>query len=217
LSPTVTIAAGERTQVRGAYEHFRDERTADRGIPSFHGVPFQTDPSTFFGDPTISWSRATVNSGGATIEHVSRSGLKLRNQTRFAEYHKMYQNIYPGAVDSAGAQVAIQGYNNRMLRTNVFNQADLIYGWNTGRVKHVLLAGGEFGRQSTDAFRNTAYFNDATTSVLVPVGNPLSTGVPVTFRQSATDADAHTRAIVTSAYFQDQVEFSRWVQAVAGL
>src|SRR6185503_15016492 len=144
-------------------------------------------------------------------------GLTLRNQTRFADYDKMYQNIYPGAVDSAGSQVSIQGYNNRMARINVFNQADLTYRVRTGSVSHVLLAGGEFGRQSTDVLRNTAYFNNATTSVLVPVEAPLSTGVPVTFRPSATDADAHTRALVTSGYVQDQVELNRWVQAVAGV
>jgi len=217
LSPTVTIAAGKRTQIRAGYEHFRDDRTADRGIPSYRGVPLPTDPSTFFGDPTISWSRATVNSASATIEHVAPFGLKIRNQTRFADYHKMYQNIFPGAVDSAATQVAIQGYNNRMFRTNVFNQADLIYNLSTGPVSHVLLAGGEFGRQSTDVFRNTAYFNNSTTSVLVPVARPLSTGVPVTFRQSATDADARTLARVTSVYLQDQVKFNRWAQAVAGV
>lgn len=217
LTPTVTIAAGDRTQVLAAYEHFHDDRTADRGIPSFNGVPFHTAPSTFFGDPTISWSRATVNSGSATFEHAAPFGLKFRNHVRVADYDKMYQNIFSGAVNSAGTQVSIQGYNNRMNRTNVFNQSDLTYSLNTGSVRHVLLAGGEFGWQSTDAFRNTAFFYDSTTSVSVPVGNPLSTGVPVTFRQSATDADAHTRALVTSAYLQDQVEFTRWAQAVAGL
>lgn len=217
LSPTVTLAAGKRTQVRVAYEHFRDYRTADRGIPSFHGAPFATDPSTFFGDPAISWSHATVNSGTATIDHATASGLRIRNQTRVADYDKMYQNIFSGAVDSTATQVAIQGYNNRMNRTNVFNQSDLTWRWSTGRIRHLLLAGGEFGRQSTDVFRNTAYFNDATTSVLVPVGRPLTTGTPVTFRQSATDADAQTQALVTSAYLQDQVEFTRWAEAVAGV
>src|SRR5262245_42492824 len=104
-----------------------------------------------------------------------------------------------------------------MEPTNLFNQTDLTYGMKTGSLKHVLLAGGEFGSQSTDAFRNTAYCNDATTTVQAPVTDPLTTGTPVTFRQSATDADAHTRALVASAYLQDQVEFTPWAQAVAGV
>lgn len=217
VAPTVTIPAGERTQVRAAYEHFHDDRVADRGVPSFQGVPIDTDPATFFGDPTISWSRVTVNSANATLEHATPFGLKLRNHVRFADHAKMYQNVFPGAVDASGSQVTITGYNSRMDRTNVFNQTDLTYGLKTGVVSHVLLAGGEFGWQSTDAFRNTGYFNNSTTSVQVPVSDPVTTGTPVTFRQSATDTDAHTRALVASAYLQDQVEFTPWAHAVAGL
>ncbi|HET9325865.1 MAG TPA: TonB-dependent siderophore receptor [Candidatus Eisenbacteria bacterium] len=217
VSPTVTIPLGKQTQVRAAYELFHDDRTADRGIPSFDGEPFDTEPSTFFGDPTISWSRATVNSGSATLEYATPSGFKLRNLARVAGYDKMYQNVYPGAVNPAGTLVTIQAYNNRMDRTNVFNQTDLTYELKTGSVSHVLLGGGEFGWQSTDALRHTGYFHDSTTSVQVPVSHPLTTGTPVTFRQSATDADAHTRVLVGSAYLQDQVAFAPWAQAVAGV
>ena len=40
---------------------------------------------------------------------------------------------------------------------------------------------------------------------------------PVTFRQSATDADNHLETNVAAAYVQDQVELSRYVQVIAGL
>jgi len=43
------------------------------------------------------------------------------------------------------------------------------------------------------------------------------TNVPVTFRQSATDADNHLRTNVAAAYAQDQIELSRHLQLVAGL
>ena len=33
----------------------------------------------------------------------------------------------------------------------------------------------EFGRQLTDNFRNTGYFNNATTSIQVPFANPMTT------------------------------------------
>ena len=48
-----------RTLVTAGYEHFRDDRVADRGVPSYRGRPLPTKRSTFFGDPTNSptWSR----------------------------------------------------------------------------------------------------------------------------------------------------------------
>ena len=39
ISPSLTIMAGKRTNITLDYEHFRDNRTADRGIPSFQGRP----------------------------------------------------------------------------------------------------------------------------------------------------------------------------------
>jgi len=72
------------------------------------------------------------------------------------------------------------------------------------------------GRQETDNFRNTGFFNNTVTSILVPFAAPQTT-VPVTFRQSATDADNHLQATVAALYAQDQVELSPHLQLVGGL
>ena len=95
------------------------------------------------------------------------------------------------------------------------NQTDATTVFYTGRFRHTLLAGTEFGRQRTQNFRNTAYFGGAT-SLPVPFASPaLATGVA--FRQSATDADNHATNHIAATYFQDQVELNRWVQVVAGV
>jgi catecholate siderophore receptor len=86
----------------------------------------------------------------------------------------------------------------------------------TGRVKHTLLAGAEFGRQLTNNFRNTGFFNNATTTIQVPYEIP-TINTPVTFRQSPTDADNHLETNLAATYVQDQIEISRYVQVVAGL
>ena len=39
-------------------------------------------------------------------------------------------------------------------------------------MRHTLLAGAEFGRQLTDNFRNTGFFNNTATSILVPFDEP---------------------------------------------
>jgi catecholate siderophore receptor len=50
----------------------------------------------------------------------------------------------------------------------------------------------------------------------VPFAAPQTT-VPVTFRQSATDADNHVEANVAALYAQDQIELSPHLQLVGGL
>jgi catecholate siderophore receptor len=80
----------------------------------------------------------------------------------------------------------------------------------------MLLGGVELGRQITDNFRNTGFFNNSATSINAPYANP-TIATPVTFRQSATDADNHLKAGVAAAYVQDQIDLSRHVQIVAGV
>jgi len=52
--------------------------------------------------------------------------------------------------------------------------------------------------------------------ISVPYANP-SISTPITFRQSGTDADNHVLTNIAAAYFQDQVEISRFVQVVGGV
>jgi catecholate siderophore receptor len=59
VNPTIAMALGANTVVRAGYEYFHDDRTADRGVPSYQGEPYVTDPSTFFGSALASnvWFR----------------------------------------------------------------------------------------------------------------------------------------------------------------
>jgi catecholate siderophore receptor len=220
VNPTVAFMLPGSTTLRFGYERFHDERTADRGVPSFAGRPFDADPSVFFGDPQVSSARVTVNALTAGLDRTLGPDVLLRNRTRFADYDKFYQNVYPSAaVTPDGTLATLGGYNNATARRNVFNQTDLTFTAASGRVRHVMLAGAELGRQATDNFRNTGYFSalgPAATSMRVDVASPMLS-VPVAFRQSTTDADNHGIATVIAVYAQDQVQLSRTVQAVAGL
>ena len=219
FNPTFGTDLGANTRLQLSYERFHDERVADRGVPSLNGRPLDTDPSTFFGNPDASPVEATVDAFDAVIDHDFGNGLQLRNHLRWADYDKFYQNVFPGAVDAAAQTVSIAAYNQGTQRRNLFNQTDLVWSATTGRVRHTLLAGAEFGRQVTDNLRMTGYFGapgSTTTSIRVPVSSPTTAVVPE-FRQSATDADNHGVAKVAAVYVQDQIEFSPHWQAIIGL
>ena len=215
ISPTLKFTPSSRTTIALRYEHLHDVRVADRGISSFQGRPADVDVATFYGDPNASRVRADVNLASGTVEH--RVGaVTIRNQALFGDYDRFYQNFVPGAVTPDRRQVSLSSYNNATARRNLFNQTDVTYVASTGRLWHTFLAGAEVGRQLTDNFRNTGFFSNTATALLVPFAAP-TIAAPVTFRQNATDADNHLRTIVAATYVQDQIELSRYVRVVAGL
>jgi catecholate siderophore receptor len=215
FNPTFTFQASDRTRVTGSYEYLRDRRVADRGITSYHGRPADIPIETYFGDAARSHVRVDVHLATAGVEH--RVGRALfRNRLQVADYGRFYQNFVPGAANADASHVTLTAYNNRTDRTNVFNQTDVTVSAATGGIEHTFLAGTEFGRQVTDNFRQTGFFNDTVTAVQVPFSAPQTT-LPVTFRPNATDANNNLHTMVAAAFVQDQVRLSRFVQVLGGV
>ncbi|MBP6355335.1 MAG: TonB-dependent siderophore receptor [Nitrosomonas sp.] len=217
VSPTVTIKPTHRTKIVAGMERFHDERTADRGIPSFNGRPVNVHESQFFGDPRRSNANIDVLSFNSLIEHKFESGITLQNRTNYATYDKFYQNIFANSQVFSGL-VSLGAYNNTTTRENVFNQTNLLYSLNTGPIAHTLMAGIEVGRQETHNQRQSGFFNNnfASGSLRVPVSNPI-TNVPITYLTG--DQDAHNKSVVnvTSLYIQDQIELLPQLQLIAGV
>jgi catecholate siderophore receptor len=179
------------------------------------GRPVDVPIQTYFGNPNNAYARARVNLWSNTLEHQS-GRVNIRNRTLLGDYDRAYQNYVPGAVNAAKTFAALTAYNNSTKRRNVFNQTDFTFYAATGSIKHVVLAGTEVGRQITHNFRNTGFFDNVTTTDQVPLDNPVISP-PVTFRQSATDANNQLRANLAATYVQDQIEISGRLQVVAGL
>lgn len=236
ISPTAALRAGDKTLITLGYEYFRDERTADRGIPSyataFEGTrhPVSTDRDTFFGDPDASRAKADVNAFSALIEHDFGGGTVLRNRSRVADYDKMYRNVFAGNVDAAATTVALSAYENTTARTNLFNQTDLIFSLSTGAVEHKVMTGVEFGRQETDNLRRSGLFalgagspcrnTSGAGNCVVPLASPTVSPTVIYANNSAGGSgDARNTGVarVAAAYAQDQIEFSPKWSAIVGL
>lgn len=212
INPTMTIRAGKNTSISLGYEHFRDDRIADRGVPSLNGRPYDTDVSTFFGNATLSPTGIRLNAFTAYIEHDFGNGVLLRNRTRIANYDKFYQNVFAnGAVNATTGLLPVGAYRDATERTNRFNQTDLNFSLMTGTIKHKLVAGAEIGRQETDNSRRNGVF---ATPATVPATDSVYTG-GVSFPTSTTSNNSI--ASVASIYLQDQIEFSPQWHLVAGV
>ena len=218
LNPTASVLLGAGAMLKLDYERFVDDRTVDRGIPSARGVPSRAAITTFFGDRDASYSHTNVDAAGVALERALGHGVTLRNRSRWVQYDKFYQNVYPdSAVNADGTQVRIAAYNSATPRTNLFNQTDLVSAFVTGSVRHSLVAGAELSRQVTKNFRQTGYFDNGTvTKKLVPFDQP-SVSAGATYRQSASDGDNRVIANVAALYVQDQVTLSPMWQAIVGV
>lgn len=224
LNPTASFAFSDATLVEVGYEHFEDDRTVDRGLPSYtkpgaaRGKPLKVNESTFFGSPDDSYSTVEVNALNSRITHEFSNGATLVNQTRYADYDKFYKNVYASSAYKANNTVDLGAYNSATDRTNLINQTDLTLVGDVLGMQHTLLVGGELSRQETENLRETGYFNAAgtLTKVSVTPQNSIYTG-PVFFSQSATDPSNESVADTTALYVQDQIELTRQWEAVLGL
>jgi catecholate siderophore receptor len=225
VNPTVTYRPNDSTWVKLSYEYFHDRRTADRGIPSQFGRPYLTDPSTFFGNPNLNRAIVDAHIATAEVNHLTDSGVNIRNSTRYAHYDKFYQNIFPGgAVSDDGTKVNLSAYNNETDRQNIFNQTDVTYKFDVGWTRHTLLGGAEVGRQNGLSFRQDGHFvtGGCSSFVACPAAlavsplNPTSY-VPVIFQNIPTGANNTYVLNLAAAYLQDQIEVTRYLQFILGV
>jgi catecholate siderophore receptor len=217
INPTTTIMPSDRTKIVLSAEYFKDERVADRGIPSLAGSgrPYNTDVSTFFGDPSRSPTNSELKAANALVEHSFTDDVKLRNRTRFASQDKFYQNVYASGSVNGSGNVAISAYNDTTSRNNFFNQTDLLFSLNTGEIKHDFVVGMEMGHQETDNMRNLGTFNGGPAqSVTVSASNPI-TSDPIAFTTKSVDNHSVTKQL--SFYAQDQINLLPKLQAILGL
>jgi catecholate siderophore receptor len=214
VNPVATFVPGGRAMVTLDYEHQDDRRTADRGIPSRNGRPYETSPGQFFGNATQSEAHAYFDTLAGVFDYEFGGGWQLRNTLRYTRYDKYYQNVFPGSAVNAAGNLTISAYNNRNERDNVFNQTDFTRTFSAGGMQHTVLAGIELGHQVSDNLRNTGFFGNAT-SVTVAATDPFA--VATAFRQNGTDANNTVKADVAAAYVQDLIEFAPGWKLLAGL
>lgn len=228
FNPTATARLSEQTTLRVSYEFFKDDRTVDRGIPSYRGLgpagtaddplrPSRPSRSAFFGDPRDSYSEFNAHIATATLEHEFDNGMKLRNHMSYGDYDKFYGNVYASSpvVGAPGAETFnISAYTNDTDRQSFFNQTDLTMRLDHGNgLAHTVVAGVEIGYQDTRQFR----FNGTIAGGnVVPYRNP-TVFRDVTYNVLNGNAINDTELQTTSVYIQDQFEIGKHWQIIGGL
>ena len=96
VNPSVTYQGDSGLAVTLSYERFVDDRTTDRGAPSFRGRPLEVPVHAYFGDPSQSWSRVEADSARLAFDAPLGPDLTFRHRTVWGAYDKGYGNVRLG-------------------------------------------------------------------------------------------------------------------------
>ena len=229
FAPSFAWKPTEKTDIVFQFEYLNDERTPDRGIPSFRGLPLNVPISTYYGYPQFDNIRSRVASQALRIEQILNPNWTVRNIFRRIGTGTDWYNTSPNGVclmNPAGTscsttiansiaetdsrlRVLRTQYNGRVRQANYFNQTELLAFVNTFGIQHNILIGVEFGRQE----RNTINYRN---SIAAPVAflNPNLT-LPVNAGNATTDNKFN--ANIFGLYLQDQISISKNWKALVGV
>lgn len=214
LNPTYTWAVNDDTTVMASYEYVNDDRVVDRGVPSLNGQPLQDAEDTYFGDPDFNNTTLEAHIARLRVDHSISQHWNLNGTVQFADYDKLYQNLYPVNFDDQAGTVTLDGYQDATTRENALVQLNLIGQVTMGGVEHTLLTGIEYGNQDTTNARRDAFFADSQDDqVTFSFSDPL-----VIPSMTLTDAvrDRASDVTFTSVFFQDEIKLNEHWIVVAG-
>jgi catecholate siderophore receptor len=221
VNPTARFELGPDTTAVLSYEYLNDDRVVDRGVPSVSvasgpDVPLEGFDDTFFGSPDQNFTTLQAHILRARVDHVFNDMLRGNITAQYADYDKLYQNLYPAGFDASATpnQVTLDGYRDPTQRENLILQGNLIGEFETGAIGHTLLVGVEYGDQDTQNARFDNFFPDsADDQITIDFTDPL---VIPAFSFANLVRDRESSVQFTSLYVQDQIDLTDQFKLIIG-
>lgn len=228
VAPALAFGLGEPTTATVSYLHLQENDRPDSGVPFVNGAPAPVKRSNFYG-LVSDHADSTVDIGSVRITHDVGSALTIANALRYAVYAFDYQFNAPnfGSVASGGqgppgpttaltgVRVGRDSPSSSGGQTNLTDQLDLTARFQTGALRHTLVAGAELARQTNllKSYSNPFNTNNnwiPETLLLAPDPTQLRPAEPVTKRQRTT---ADSEAI----YLTDTMALGPRIDLIAGV
>ena len=224
INPTFRIEFTPDTSLDLSYEYVEDDRVVDRGVPSRvvatgPDVPLEGFRDTFFGSPDQNFTTLEASIFRARVEHAFNASLRGNVTAQWADYDKLYQNLYPSesvvVTNGTFPQVELDGYRDPTERENLILQANLIGEFDTGSLGHTVLFGFEYGdQQTTNSRLDNVFADNGSDQRFIDFADPLD--IPAfAFTDLSRDRDSDVQ--FTSVYLQDQIDLTERFKLVVGL
>ncbi|MDB2462263.1 TonB-dependent siderophore receptor [Alphaproteobacteria bacterium] len=227
INPTYRRAIDNQTTLDLSVELMDHERFIDRGIPTgTNGAPVDSLRDTVFGSASLNTQtlEATIFRGTLTRE-FSDSVTGVFN-VHYADYEKMYQNLYASGYDGTAGTVTLDGYRDPTDRTHMIINGHITNQFTAGGMSHTLLVGGEYidtenknhrfnSQWSTSGSDKETFALPASGSRLDITTNSANAATTVNFDQDL-HALTETDITATSFFVQDQIAINDKLQVLLG-
>ena len=215
FNPTGTFELTPDTRLQVSYEYVDDDRVVDRGVPSLNGEPLRDFDTTFFGDPDFNRTTLQAHIARARLDHNFTENISSNITVQFADYDKLYQNLFPVGFDDVAGTVSLDGYIDETERQNIIIQGNVVADFETGFLGHTLLVGAEYGDQDTANSRRDTFFADSQDDQITFLFTDPLIIPQVSFPTFNRDRGSDVQFV--SVYAQDQIDIGDHLKLIAGV
>ncbi|MBN9561237.1 MAG: TonB-dependent siderophore receptor [Alphaproteobacteria bacterium] len=221
VAPSISFGLGTSTRLTLSYLHQQEDNIPDYGVPWLFGSPAPVPTSNFYGFANSDYLRTNVDIGTARLEHDITDSVTVRDQFRYGSYGRsgritepqvVYLNPVPLTQITPAALLSV---NRNMIavqseETFLQNQAEVIARFRTGPLEHAMVAGLEFGQETSSPTRFT-YANVPRTNLLYP-----DSSMP--FLSAARfNTSVDTTSSTLAAYITDTIKLGEHWELLGGV
>ncbi|HEX2226895.1 MAG TPA: TonB-dependent receptor, partial [Candidatus Binatia bacterium] len=214
FAPSISFGLGTRTRLTLSYLVQGEDNIPDYGIPYLPGNPgrpARVNRDSFYGFDHEDYERTLLNLGTARLDHRFNDIFSLRNTLRFSHNDREHE------VTAPRFNAATPGFFNRnrpkrdLTETILSNQTDLTAKFDTLGLKHTLVSGVEFSRETLDR-TNYAFTGVPQANASNP--NPHDSTAGINQRVSAR---SDGKAFGFGIFSADQIKLNEYFDIVGGV
>ncbi len=242
VAPTMTFGLGSPTQFSIGFFHMTENDMPDYGIPfvpanksaALGGRSNQLAPvpyNTFYGLLSRDYEHIKTDVGSMTLNHDFENGVTLRNHTQYGVTSRDSVATAPRFTQIQTNPANTQLYHELQSRdqtdTNLTNQLDLTFKFDTGPVKHTLVTGGEFSFENEVNYARAGYAPGTNPNTSAPLATAalLPTTAwdapdayqPTPYSIQRTGARTKTSADSQALYLFDTVDLNKQWSVMGGV
>lgn len=222
FAPSYAIGLGRPTTLTISYLHQEENNVPDFGIPFVNGAPAPVKRSNFYGLNSDS-NTTRDDIGTIRIKHGFNEDLSIANTFRAASYLFGYHfsapnfgtNVPTPSTPLASILVGRDAPSSQGDQTNITNQTDVTWRVQTGPIRHILVAGAEFARQTSDIGRFNNPFN--TNNNFVPKTSLLNPNSNMFQPPEGISSQQNTTAYTSAGYLTDTIQIGPYVDVIGGV
>ena len=225
VAPSLAFGLGTPTRFTLSYLQDGADDTPDYGVPWLFNGPAPVARRNYYGFAHGNYLKTNVDMGTVKFEHDISSAVSLRNQARYAHYHRDVRiteaqidatTLDPDPLVTPLSQIGVlrNQITVNSVETFLEDQVDVTIRFRTGSLRHTLIAGAEGGRETSSPLRQRFDLNTVpTTGLLHPdTSEPFAGTVP-----SAGITDTNVSAISAGTYALDTVNLLPKLDVTAGV